>query len=305
MKGKFIGKIKDDKSVRYFLFWIPVWRKKRSGMLKSIMEQKAATARLLDMVQQVVDKQSQLMGELGKLRETVCNMRTYDLYARFQHPAVFEKYKGIYSGQDMVIVGAGPTLDAYTPIPGAIHVGVNRTYQCRKLELDYLFAQDGGPVTEVPELTNYRKGECKRFFGVHPHPAVTQISDAFVEANAAERYYFVMADSAEVDHYYVPLDLAHQPLSCAHSVITCAFQFALWCHPRRIYLVGCDCSSAGYFKGDSGVCAQWLYTNGLQREWQRMAEFAKRHYRDIEIISINPVGLRGMFKDLDTNKEEE
>lgn len=53
------------------------------------------------------------------------------------------------------------------------------------------------------------------------------------------------------------------------------------------------------------ICAQCLPTDELRQEWKCLAEFAKRCYRDIEIISINPVGLRGLFKDLDTNKEEE
>lgn len=282
MKRRFITKIKDSQGTKYFLFGIPIWRKKRKEI-----------SRLRESVEQLLNQREY---DFYRLYTAIQHMRTTDLYAQMHHPAVFEKYREIHTGQDIVIVGAGPTLDDYTPIPGAIHIGVNRTYQCKKLQLDYLFAQDGGPVTELKELTNYRKGKCRKFFGIHPIKEVTQFSESFVKENEAERYYFINMNPKD-SYLSLPLDLAHQPLACAYSVITCAFQFALWCRPRRIYIVGCDCSSSGYFQGDSGVCKQYLPTNELQQEWAWLADFAKRYYRDVEIISINPVGLKGLFKD--------
>ena len=285
MKRKFIGKIKDEYRVKYFFFWINIWTKRKVEML----------------VHRCINE---LRNELWNVLETLRCMRITDKLAQFRHPAVFEKYRGIHRGEDIVVVGAGPTLDAYTPIPGAIHIGVNSTYRCEKLALDYLFVQDGAPVNEVPELTNYRKGICKKFFGVHPNPTVPPISDAFAEENGAERYYFVNSDPATVASL-LPQDLAVQPLACAHSVITCAFQFALWCKPRRIYLVGCDCSCSGHFAGESSGCKQFLPIDGMTQEWANLAAFAKRYHRDVEIVSINPVGLRGLFKDLDTAAEKE
>ncbi len=271
----FIGKKKDNKYVHYYFLGIRIWKKRRNKTEKLYIE---------------------MVNSFHKLYTMLQNMRTTDLFAQIHHPDVFGKYKDIHSGQDIVIVGAGPTLDKYTPIPGALHIGVNRTYQCEKLKLDYLFVQDGGPVTEAPELTNYRKGECRKFFGIHPIKEVMQFSDSFVKENEAERYYFIKTDPTDA-YLTLPLDLAHQPLACSYSVITCAFQFALWCRPRRIYIVGCDCANNGYFQGDCGICKQFLPSDGLQLEWALLADFAKRYYRDVEIISINPVGLKGLFKD--------
>lgn len=31
--------------------------------------------------------------------------------------------------------------------------------------------------------------------------------------------------------------------------------------------------------------------------WQEIKQFSDRYYPDIEIISINPVGLKGLFKE--------
>ncbi len=233
---------------------------------------------------------------LRKIYSSIYKLKNAALLAAIYHPGVFLKYKGIHKEQDVVIVGAGPTLDEYEPIPDAVHIGVNRTYLKKNVKLDYLFMQDGGKNNETAALTRYRKGKCKRFFGVHPLPYVKLIKDSYATKNEAERYYFDIADPD--DKYWVfPSDLAHQPFVSICSTVTVAFQFALWCSPRRIYLVGCDCSHAGYFSEDK-MLPQTLNTNGLIKEWSRLAEFARRSYPEIEIISVNPVGLKGMFKDM-------
>ncbi len=38
----------------------------------------------------------------------------------------------------------------------------------------------------------------------------------------------------------------------------------------------------------------------LKEKYQEMKRFAQIHYPETEIISINPVGLKGMFKDIYT-----
>ena len=70
-------------------------------------------------------------------------------------------------------------------------------------------------------------------------------------------------------------------------------QFALFTNPRRIYLVGCDCSS-GYFDGT----ATPLPNEHLVGLWKEIKKFAEIYYPETEIICVNPVGLKGVFKDL-------
>ena len=45
-----------------------------------------------------------------------------------------------------------------------------------------------------------------------------------------------------------------------------------------------------------------LAVNEVIDGWKRMKEFAETYYPDTEIISINPVGLKGVFKDEFTEK---
>ena len=71
-------------------------------------------------------------------------------------------------------------------------------------------------------------------------------------------------------------------------------QFILWTNPKRIYLVGCDCSLNGYYDSKD---KNNLATQKVIEGWKKLKEFAQTYYPDTEIISINPIGLKGIFKD--------
>ncbi len=105
----------------------------------------------------------------------------------------------------------------------------------------------------------------------------------------------------------------HQDI-CCHSVMDfcsiafSAIHFALFAYPKKLYLVGLDTSSTGHFysetkealergKGDMNISLRMLKVG-----YARTKMFAKRYYPDTEIISINPVGLRGLFKDVYTDE---
>lgn len=88
-----------------------------------------------------------------------------------------------------------------------------------------------------------------------------------------------------------------------HSIIFPALHFALYTRPKRVLLVGCDCSLDGHFDGTENGCASdqtmvplWI---GGYRE---LKGFAAVHYPDTEFISVNPVGLKGLFRDVYTER---
>lgn len=227
-------------------------------------------------------------------RELETLRNTY-LAAQAAHPKVFDKYKSIHKNQDVVIVATGPTLNSYVPIAGAIHIGVNRAILEDRIEFDYHMCIDY-PFMDESALVNYRPGACHKLYGLHTNPMVKSISESLLEKCKAERFYIHVVHPEKHEKRF-PLDLAHQPLMVYASVVSCAFQFALWCNPQRIYLVGCDTSNNGYFTKDNNRVKQGLSVNMLLYEWQQLAKFAKDFYPDVEIISINPVGLKGLFKD--------
>lgn len=234
--------------------------------------------------------QSSLSGVIAEQEK----LKYINIPAAVNHPSVFTKYKGCHAGQDVVVVGTGPTLDAYTPLPGAVHIGVNRAFMQPQLVLDYLVIQDRLNIPDA-DIINYRPGACRKLFGMHY--LVPPYSEQMVQACGAERYYFDASDPLHPDKHF-PADIAHQPLMVFASTIFVAVQLALWTHPRRLYIVGCDCSLNGYCQAAETGGRQELLLDPMLAGWRKLRDFADNFYPDVEIISVNPVGLKGMFRDM-------
>jgi hypothetical protein len=69
-----------------------------------------------------------------------------------------------------------------------------------------------------------------------------------------------------------------------------------------LYLAGCDCSNNGcFYKAESAGAdgSNTLEIDRLVQGYVWFKKFARRYYPETEIISLNPVGLRGMFVDKD------
>lgn len=216
------------------------------------------------------------------------------------HQKTFPRFKGIHAGKDIVILATGPSLNDFKPIKNAIYIGVNSAFKYDKVKLDYLFAQDySGMHDYIYDMDNYKGNDCVKFYGLTTEfdgewPRVMPESHA-VRANAL-RYrtdWELLHGPFECKFAY---DLSTMPLGCFGSIVFPAVQFALWTNPKRIYLVGCDCSNAGHFdKTANNDMSFLLYP------WKKLKEFISVYYPDTEIISVNPVGLRGIFKDMDQN----
>lgn len=88
-------------------------------------------------------------------------------------------------------------------------------------------------------------------------------------------------------------DIDILPLPDFTSVVFSAMAFALWTCPKRIYLVGCDCSKGHFGTGKEDT----ISNEHLVRYWIKLKDFAKEYYPNTEIISINPVGLKGLFRE--------
>lgn len=219
------------------------------------------------------------------------------------HSECFTKYKNIYRGKSIVVIGSGPTLHHFNMIKDAIHIGVNHTFTMEHLNLDYLFIQDNLSLVDsencdIQHKANiYRKDKCKKFYGNHYCNARITEKDV-LEANA-ERYYFLDHDIPTTEYALLTSDITTRPLNEWSSVIFAAMEFALWTHPDKIYIVGCDCTSNGhiYTKDKKGWCA---FEDRFKYGWKQIKAYRDSHYPDTKIISINPVGLKGLFDDMYT-----
>jgi hypothetical protein len=224
----------------------------------------------------------------------------------------FAKYRNIYKNCEIIIMGAGPTLKYYEPIGNCIIIGTNGVVLYDKVKLDFLFVQDVNAMNRYEkEIINY---DCKKFFSFWGSFNWT-MPLKYKNIPNMEEYcnhsvghigslYFYHGGEYYASHS-IPLDICNSPLSDFDSVIFPAVQFALWTYPKRIYVVGCDCSrnlskewSSYHFnesiaKEDKNVMPIEYVVEG----WKKIKEFQQTYYPDVEMISINPVFLKGLFKD--------
>lgn len=229
------------------------------------------------------------------------------LSTMLMHQHAFLPYKNKAAGRDVVIVAGGPTAAEFRPIPNAVYIGVNRAYKLSGVGFDYLFWQDFEAVKgreTIDELCDYRKGKCVKFIGLAGEDCWDRgfvFPESYVQEIGALRYRTVLGT---LDRF--AFDLSVQPLADCGSVVFSALQFALWMNPKRLYLVGCDCSHGGYFYKGGNVSASGANTLELDRVMQGylwFKRFAQRYYPETEIISVNPVGLKGLF--IDQKQESE
>lgn len=201
------------------------------------------------------------------------------------HIASFSEFKACHRDRTVAVVGTGPTLNYYSQAKEVPHIGVNGAFRREQLKLDYYF------------LLHYSLGFCEdlknysfvKFFGRIGDDAFPEY--VIEENHAREFFYSTIARrfNTNIEYY---------PMAGFGSVIFQALQFAIYTRPKRILLVGCDCTDVGHFydegSGHVDYTAQWL--DG----YRCFKEFMARHYPDTEVISVNPVGLRGMFRDVYT-----
>ena len=146
----------------------------------------------------------------------------------------------------------------------------------------------------MPDINTYGSGQCQKFYGDVLFYEYCTIPESDVIQAGAKRYYSGGMGSPFLH------DIASCLMPDFGSVVFSALAFALYTNPQRIYLVGCDCSDLGYFDRDQPGVSPSLEHNmhRVLEGWSEFKKFAAHFYPDIEIISINPVGLKGMFKDV-------
>lgn len=204
------------------------------------------------------------------------------------HSYSFDKYKNINEGKSVALIATGPTLSQYKQIPNVVNVGVSKSFLFDKLNLDYLFIQDFNSKDYICRLLEEKYSHIKKFIGILPQSNLI-IPESLALKLKASRYF---TDEICKPHQFA-YDISSTMLGDFNSVSFSAMQFILWTNPDKIYLVGCDCSS-GYFDKTKSTTSM----NKLIGNWIMLKKFAETYYPDTKIISVNPVGLKGIFTDL-------
>lgn len=211
------------------------------------------------------------------------------------HREVFLPYKGVYKNKDIVICASGPTLNFYNRnlLKNAVHIGVNQAVLNKNVGCDYMFSIDfGGIQGKEKEILSTK---CEKFFGIMRIPFLSddnvmhvQFPVRFLQESGAKTFY--VTDS----NFFNP-EISEFPLSSHGSSVFPAIEFALYTGPKRIYLAGADCGG-GYFNSDK----RYLNSHTIVDQYKYYKKEIERFYPDIEIVSVNPVGLKGLFHDVYT-----
>ncbi|MCL2484583.1 MAG: methyltransferase domain-containing protein [Endomicrobia bacterium] len=307
-----IFKKKTENNIKkYYLFGIRIFKKLPSSVdllnqLNNSTIQISDILRtnntLLNAANNIYNDLTAARAELDRLQYKMQNSIGHALTANSLHRRVFPKYQNINYGKDVVLVATGPSLNEYIPIKDAVHIGVNRAFRFEKVKFDYLFAQDySGPTKDwIKDFIEYDNAYTKKFLGILPYTG-TEIDKYIIPGSICigtniERYYVNDCNTERFTY-----DISQEAFGDSYSVAFPVMQFILWTNPKRIYLVGCDTSSSGHF--DKG--ANSLFINRVLNGWDRLKKFADVYYPDTEIISINPIGLKGLFKDIYTRTDEQ
>lgn len=258
----------------------------------------------------LLNEQSALMKETKAqcdiLNKKLSNMKCI-IEAQTLHPRTFGKYKNAFVGKDVVLVCSGPSAKYYKPIKNALHVGVNGAIYLKNVLLDFLFVQDYAVKQQHNaslniDALNYVGNNCKKFWGIMPDDRLVQTKQWLIERIPISYSYAPNTEQyllEDIFQHNIATDLSREPLGDLGGTTFSALQFILYTNPKRLYLVGWDCST-GYAHNESVASVSAKYQVGILKKF--FLPFIGINYPNIEIISINPVGLKGMFKDIYTEK---
>lgn len=210
----------------------------------------------------------------------------------------FLEYKNKNRGKSIVIVGGGPSLEKYIPIEGALHIGMNRSWKRKDIYNDYYFVQDGIRKHLESGGEGLKKGISDNIFigCYHERCEYRDIEfpeEYFIMNNNTRRFFL---DPQPTKFIYK--DISYHNVMDFGSVAFSALHFALYTYPEKIYLVGCDTDYSGYFYDNSKMWASDKLIRMCRLGYARVKAFSKQFYPETNIVSINPVGLKGLFEDV-------
>lgn len=217
----------------------------------------------------------------------------------------FAEYRHAFKGKKIVIFATGPTAQYYKPIPDAIHIGINQAYKRKDIEFDYLFNTDNTRLN-IKEFIQYFDNIKDKVFLSLKNPAREfKFLDFGADAMSLQKVRPFVSGISLGDNFAYE-DLCTHSLSMGGTTVIPALEFALFTYPKKIYLVGCDTKPSGHFYKPSSSKETAINSDmeegRIKTSYAILKTFANQFYPDTEIISINPVALKGLFTDIYTDE---
>ena len=161
-----------------------------------------------------------------------------------------KKYRGIFTGKDVLVVGGGDSLNYFDILPkDTINIGINRAFKLEYINFDYLFVQDAFPEQkEVEEFINYKEDTCKKFLGIHPYVAKFSIKNSTICRIKNKELYVL--NNRRPNQSILPKDISVEPFARYDGTVFAVLQFAMYANAKRIFLAGFDCNVSHMFTKD-------------------------------------------------------
>ncbi len=248
--------------------------------------------------QEIAKLQSNLLETQKTLNSIHVNTKVQQL-----HRETFGEYKNINLGKDAVLICGGNTIKYFEPIiSNAAYIAVNNSCNYNKVKFDYVFLQELHLDSNKNKIVNnYEYEKCIKFYGIIPEKRLTQVypnvklipQSDIIQSNI-KRYYL---DDRHAHAF--AYDLTTEALGDFSGTAFSAIQFILWTNPKRIFIVSADCRATGNAFNIQETPFDYSYQ---YRYWVRLKQFADDVYPKTEIISVNPIGLKGLFRDVYTKE---
>ncbi len=241
------------------------------------------------------------------LREEVSNVvaREVSLALSVQklHMQTFPPFKNIHNNQSVAIIGCGPSIKYYNGQLNTVNIALNKAIFLDNINFDYLFTWDYlGFQEKAPDFFDrVKKYNCKKFYGKFLADNLSSIPE-FSDDEENNIYHFYSSARHKLPAYsygeIIHYDIETHPLADFMSISFGALHFALYTRPEKIYLIGLDTQNCGHYAGDNNT----YNINKMMLGYRKFKTHIETHYPDVEIISVNPVGLKGLFKDVYTKE---
>ena len=290
---------------KHYIFGIPIYQENinhKCSLLEQIFsaknEKDKKIIRILGFklkLRRKTKESKKIIELLDKQYSILANLRAIQM-----HPSTFGPFKNINLHRDAVIIGGGQTVEYFVPLKNVTYTAVNNTCAYDKVKFDYIFLQEMHKDSIKNKIVNeYNYEKCTKFYGIIPeqrlskiYPTIKRIPQSDITTQNIKHYYL-----DDIYSYRFAYDLTTEPIGDFGGTIFSAFQFVLWTNPARIFIVGADCNATGNAFNEQ--YKHWNYSGQLS-SWQKLKQFADDVYPKTEIISVNPIGLKGLFKDVYT-----
>lgn len=201
----------------------------------------------------------------------------------------FAQLRNAHVGKTALFFASGVTLNDYVDVdlPSCIRVGVNAVAFASNVgQLDYYFIGDASHAilrAQKDELDSFTP-RLGKFIG-RDERAKLDIPTHFPDSVMNALHYETKLRAP------FAANLTKAPVGRWGSISFDAAQVIAWTGVSRMVLVGHDCDySNGSFNMNRGIGAGTA--KKLQNHWALMKKFFTEHYPELEILSVNPVGLK-------------